>query len=137
MRVQTGDAARLAEARAATGDVDDLFAGVALFVGISMVAAALVAASGFRVVFSQRLKQLALLRVVGAHRGQLMRALVVEGVVAGGVGAVTAVVVVLLARELPGPGSTGYDRDAGLVAVVAVLVFLALLLLGPLVVRPV
>ncbi|WP_332553123.1 ABC transporter permease [Actinosynnema pretiosum] len=224
VRAQTGDAARLAEARTATGDVDDLFAGVALFVGISMVAAALVAASGFRVVFSQRLKQLALLRVVGAHR-ELVRALVVEGVVvgvaAGGVGAVTAVglvlllpvvsdlpapqtpvagvlgvvvgavavtvlsvlgpavsasgvsplqalrgidvapaerglgplrlaagvlvaalaavAVVLLARELPGPGSTGYDRDAGLVAVaaVAVLVFLALLLLGPLVVRPV
>ncbi|AXX31399.1 ABC transporter permease [Actinosynnema pretiosum subsp. pretiosum] len=225
VRVETGDAVRLAEARAATGDVDDLFAGIALFVGISVVAAALVAASAFRVVFSQRLKQLALLRVVGAHRGQLVRALVVEGVVvglvAGGAGVATAVglvrllplvsdlptpetpvawvlgvvvgavavtvlsvlgpavsasrvsplqalrgadvvpaeralgplrlaagvllaalaagVVVLLARELPGPGSTGYDRDAGLVAVaaVAVLLFLALLLLGPLVVRPV
>ncbi|MFF5096185.1 MULTISPECIES: FtsX-like permease family protein [Actinosynnema] len=225
VRVETGDAVRLAEARAATDDVDDLFAGIALFVGISVVAAALVAASGFRVVLSQRLKQLALLRVVGAHRGQLVRALVVEGVVvglvAGGAGAaaavgsarllpvvsdlptpetpvagvlgvvvgavvvtvlsvlgpavsasgvsplqalrgadvapaerglgplrlvtgvllasLAAVVVVLLVRELPEPGDTGYDRDAGLIAVaaVAVLVFLALLLLGPLVVRPV
>ncbi len=93
-RVSTGDQARLAEAKEAVRGFDDLFAMIAMFVAVAVVAAGLVTTSTFRIVFAQRLRQLALLRAIGAQRGQLVSALAVEGAV---VGLLTGTVGVLLA----------------------------------------
>jgi putative ABC transport system permease protein len=81
--ITTGEAMRVREARDAVRQFDQLFALVAMFVAIAVVAAALVATSTFRIVFAQRLRQLALLRAIGAQRGQLVVALAVEGAVTG------------------------------------------------------
>ncbi|BEL05142.1 FtsX-like permease family protein [Actinoplanes sichuanensis] len=95
LSVTTGETMRVREARAAVRQFDQLFALVAMFVGIAVVAAALVATSTFRIVFAQRLRQLALLRAIGAQQGRLVVALAVEGAV---VGLVTGAVGVLLAQ---------------------------------------
>ncbi|MFG2023680.1 FtsX-like permease family protein [Streptomyces sp. NPDC048825] len=78
-----GDTVRGDEARAAVDQYADVFRLITMFLAIAVVAAALVATSTFRVVFAQRLRQLALLRTIGAHRGQLVRALAVEGALVG------------------------------------------------------
>jgi putative ABC transport system permease protein len=69
--------------------------GVGVFAGLAMVAAAVVVASTFRIVLTQRRTQLALLRCVGARRGQVVRAVLAEaavsGLVAGVLGVATAV----------------------------------------------
>jgi putative ABC transport system permease protein len=104
--VTTGENMRVREARAAVQQFDQLFALVAMFVAIAVVAAALVATSTFRIVFAQRLRQLALLRAIGAQRAQLVVALAVEGAV---VGLVTGTVGVLLAQAagLAAPAAAG------------------------------
>jgi putative ABC transport system permease protein len=81
--VLTGTAMRTQEAEAASDDLDELFAIVGMFVAIAVVAAGLVATSTFRIIFAQRMRQLALLRAVGAGRGSISRALAVEGAVTG------------------------------------------------------
>ncbi|GAA1652181.1 ABC transporter permease [Actinoplanes couchii] len=81
--VTTGDTMREKEAHEAVRQLDQLFALIGMFVAIAVVAAALVATSTFRIVFAQRLQQLALLRTIGAQRGQLVFALAVEGAVVG------------------------------------------------------
>ncbi|MFG1847635.1 FtsX-like permease family protein [Micromonospora carbonacea] len=92
--VRTGTEARRAEADEVSGRVQDLFALVTMFVAIAVVAAVLVATSTFRIVFAQRMRQLALLRAVGAPRVGLFGALVVEGagtgIVAGLAGVLAA-----------------------------------------------
>ncbi|MEU8024572.1 ABC transporter permease, partial [Micromonospora haikouensis] len=77
--VRAGSEVRRAEADQVSERVQDLFALVTMFVAIAVVAAVLVATSTFRIVFAQRMRQLALLRAVGAPRAGLFRALVVEG----------------------------------------------------------
>ncbi|MFC5995444.1 FtsX-like permease family protein [Pseudonocardia hispaniensis] len=93
--VRTSAEQRAAEARQASGTVDAVLAGVSVFAGLALVAAAVVVASTFRIVLTQRRTQLALLRCVGAGRGQLVRAVLAEatvsGVVAGVLGAGVAV----------------------------------------------
>src|SRR5205814_5185249 len=71
------------EAQQAVRETRELFALVAVFIAIAVVAAALVATSTFRIVFAQRMRQLALLRAVGAGRGRLAFALTVEGALTG------------------------------------------------------
>ncbi|GIE77272.1 ABC transporter [Actinoplanes philippinensis] len=93
--ITTGETMRVREARDAVRPYDQLFALVAMFVAIAVVAAALVATSTFRIVFAQRLRQLALLRAIGAQRSQLVIALSVEGAVTG---LVTGTVGVVLAQ---------------------------------------
>ncbi|MCA2212076.1 ABC transporter permease [Jidongwangia harbinensis] len=95
--VDSGAEVRRQEAEAAVSDINDVFAMVAMFVAIAVVAAGLVATSTFRIVFAQRMRQLALLRAVGAGRGAITRSLAVEGaltgLVAGGVGVLVALAV--------------------------------------------
>ncbi|UUU32301.1 FtsX-like permease family protein [Streptomyces sp. CA-210063] len=90
-----GDTVRGEEARAAVDQYADVFRLIAMFLAIAVVAAALVATSTFRVVFAQRLRQLALLRTIGAHRGQLVRALAVEGALVGLVAGTAGVLLAL------------------------------------------
>ncbi|GIF03314.1 FtsX-like permease family protein [Actinoplanes siamensis] len=98
--VATGADVRLAEARDAADQIDQVFAVVGMFVGIAVAAAGLIAASTFRIVFAQRMRQLALLRAVGAGRGATFRALATEGALTGLVTGVTGVLAALAAGHL-------------------------------------
>ncbi|TDB89551.1 ABC transporter permease, partial [Micromonospora fluostatini] len=89
--IATGAEIRQAELDAVSDNVDRLFALIGMFVAVTVVAAALVATSTFRIVFAQRMRQLALLRAVGADRGALLRALVTEGALTGLVAGVAGV----------------------------------------------
>jgi putative ABC transport system permease protein len=82
-KVGTGVDVRHAEAQAKASDIDSVFAVVGMFVAIAVVAAGLVATSTFRIVFAQRLRQLALLRAVGANRRSLSWSLAAEGALTG------------------------------------------------------
>jgi putative ABC transport system permease protein len=84
-RIQDATQVRVAEAKTEVRQFDVIFALIAMFVAVAVIAAALVATSTFRIVFAQRLRQLALLRIIGARRGQLTGALAVEGAVTGAV----------------------------------------------------
>ncbi|MFC4071273.1 FtsX-like permease family protein [Actinoplanes subglobosus] len=136
--ITTGAETRLAEARAAAEQVDQVFIVVKVFVAVAVIAAGLIAASTFRIVFAQRMRQLALLRAVGAGRGTLARALAAEGALTGLVVGVTGVLAALAVGhvlppvlsafgfELAGPGfplaeAAGTVALAVLITVVAVL----------------
>ncbi|MGY3517744.1 FtsX-like permease family protein [Micromonospora sp. PTRAS2] len=108
--VRPGSEVRRAEADEVSGRVQDLFALVTMFVAIAVVAAVLVATSTFRIVFAQRMRQLALLRAVGAPRAGLLRALVVEG---AGTGLVAGLAGVLAAYGV-GHGLPPVLRASGL-----------------------
>jgi putative ABC transport system permease protein len=101
--VSTGAEVRQREAEDAVADVKDLFAVVAMFVAIAVVAAALVATSTFRIVFAQRMRQLALLRTVGAGRGALARALAAEGALTGLLAGLAGVLAAIGAGALAAP----------------------------------
>jgi putative ABC transport system permease protein len=109
--VRTGAEVRDAEVEAAIADIDELFAVVGMFLAIAIGAAVLVAVSTFRIVFAQRMRQLALLRAVGAGRAALVRALITEGaltgLVAGTVGMLAAVGTGLLAPQV----AAAFDRE--------------------------
>ena len=133
--VSTGAEIRQAEAEAKASDVNSLFAAVAMFVAIAVVAAGLVATSTFRIVFAQRMRQLALLRTVGAGRGSITRALAAEGALtglaAGLVGVLAALgaghLVPVIVRAFGGQvSSPGIPVPAGL-GVVALAVFITVL----------
>jgi putative ABC transport system permease protein len=98
--VKSGADVRQAEAELAVADINELFAVVGMFVAIAVVAAGLVATSTFRIVFAQRMRQLALLRAVGAGRGALTRALAAEGALTGLVAGLTGVLAALGAGHL-------------------------------------
>ncbi|MBL7259281.1 ABC transporter permease [Paractinoplanes lichenicola] len=99
-QVQDGATVRLEEAEAVAEEVNTIFAVIAMFVAIAVVAAGLVATSTFRIVFAQRMRQLALLRAVGAGRGSIIRALAVEGALTGLATGLTGVVIALGAGHL-------------------------------------
>ena len=82
-KVKTAAEVRKEDARRATKDLSLVFAMASILVLISVLAAGLVATSTFRIVFVQRMRQLALLRAIGAGRGKLIRALAVEGLLVG------------------------------------------------------
>ncbi len=94
-QVDDGATVRHEEAQAKVSDVDAIFAVIAMFVAIAVVAAGLVATSTFRIVFAQRMRQLALLRAVGAGRGSITRALAVEGALIGLATGTTGVLIAL------------------------------------------
>ncbi|WP_143261786.1 ABC transporter permease [Allokutzneria sp. NRRL B-24872] len=93
--VRSGAEARAAEVKSALRVVDALFAILSVFTGVALVAAALVVASTFRIVVAQRRRRTALMRCVGATRGQVLRSLLFEaglsGIAAGVVGVLAAV----------------------------------------------
>jgi putative ABC transport system permease protein len=100
--VRTGAEARRAEAERAAADVKIVFALIGVFVAIAVAAAALVAISTFRIVFAQRMRQLALLRAVGAGRRAIVWALTVEGALTGLVAGIVGVLgAYVFGRGLP------------------------------------
>ncbi|MFG1996889.1 FtsX-like permease family protein [Actinoplanes sp. NPDC048988] len=100
--VATGADVRLEEAEAKASGVNAVFAVIAMFVAIAVVAAGLVATSTFRIMFAQRMRQLALLRAVGAGRGSITRSLAAEGALTGLVTGLAGVLIALgLGHLLP------------------------------------
>jgi putative ABC transport system permease protein len=98
--VETGADLRHAEAKERASDIDSVFAVVGMFVAIAVVAAGLVATSTFRIVFAQRLRQLALLRAIGANRRALSWSLAAEGALTGLVTGLTGMLLALGAGHL-------------------------------------
>lgn len=82
-RVRSGDEVRDQEAREAVTEAEDILELVTVFLGVAVGAAVLVATTTFRIVFARRVRQLALLRAIGATSRRLAAALVAEGAVVG------------------------------------------------------
>ncbi|MET9887803.1 FtsX-like permease family protein [Streptomyces sp. NPDC006430] len=86
-----------------------VFAGIALFVGIFLIY------NTFTMLVAQRTKELALLRAVGAKRGQVMRSVMSEALVVGlissAIGLVTGIGLAVAMRSLM--GSVGAKIPAG------------------------
>ncbi|WP_326807651.1 ABC transporter permease [Streptomyces sp. NBC_01775] len=127
VEITTGTAVRAEEAHDAVQQYVDFFRIIAMFLAVAVIAAALVATSTFRIVFAQRLRQLALLRAIGAHRRQLVRALAVEGAVVGLAAGTTGVLLALGAGHAAPvvAGSAGQDLSAPGVPVGAALAVVA------------
>ncbi|WP_433292322.1 ABC transporter permease [Actinoplanes sp. CA-030573] len=101
--IAAGNDVRHEEARQKADDVDSVFEVIGLFVAIAVVAAGLVAASTFRIVFAQRMRQLALLRAVGAGRRGITWSLAAEGALTGLVTGGAGVLLALGAGQLVPP----------------------------------
>ncbi|MFI6263883.1 FtsX-like permease family protein [Micromonospora sp. NPDC051006] len=138
--IRAGDEVRQEEADAAAEQVGKLFALVAMFVAVAVAAAALVVTSTFRIVFAQRMRQLALLRAVGADRGSLVLALTVEGAFTGLVaGAVGVLAALGLGHALPAilrafglaVSSPGVPLAAAVAVVIGAVVLTVLAVLAP------
>ncbi|MGW1319836.1 FtsX-like permease family protein [Streptomyces sp. NPDC002426] len=82
-QVRPGDEVREEEAHEAVAEAKDILELVTVFLAVAVGAAVLVATSTFRIVFARRVRQLALLRAIGATSRRLAAALVVEGAVVG------------------------------------------------------
>ncbi|MFJ2257345.1 FtsX-like permease family protein [Streptomyces sp. NPDC087844] len=91
-RVRSGDEVRAEEASAAVAEAKDILELVTVFLAVAVGAAVLVATSTFRIVFARRVRQLALLRAIGATSRRLAAALVAEGAVVGLLAGATGVV---------------------------------------------
>lgn len=72
---------RLAEGSGA--QLSALNTGLLLFAVVSVAVAGIVAFNTFAILLAQRQRELALLRCVGAHRGQVLRGVLLEGVLIG------------------------------------------------------
>lgn len=136
--VRTADEQRTEDLASASASADALLAGLSVFVGLALVAAAVVVASTFRIVLARRTRELALLRCVGAGRGQVVRSVLAEaaltGLVAGVAGAAVAVAggwVALAAAGAAGMNAPAlvvpWGRIAGCVLLAVVVTVLAAL----------
>lgn len=97
----SGSAVRAQEEREALGgDLREVFLLISVFLAVAVGAATLVATSTFRIVFAQRLRQLALLRAIGAPQRRLVTALAVEGALVGAVAGTLGVSAALGAGHL-------------------------------------
>ncbi|MET8318385.1 ABC transporter permease [Micromonospora sp. NPDC005189] len=138
--IRSGAEVRQAEANAVAEEVGQLFILVGMFVSIAVAAAALVVTSTFRIVFAQRMRQLALLRAVGASRGTLVGALTAEGALTGLVAGVVGVASALaLGYALPAilrstghaVSSPGLPLAAAVAVVIGAVVITVLAVLAP------
>ena len=109
LAVLTGDEDHAREVQGALDGARNVLLVVSVFVLIAVVAAVLVAISTFRIVFAQRMRQLALLRAIGAGRGSITRALGVEGVVTGLVTGGAGVRAALVLGQLASPIAAAFD----------------------------
>ncbi len=118
-KVRDAATVRDEEVRKRIKDIEPIFMLLSTFVVISVIAAALVVTSTFRIMFAQRMRQLALLRAVGAAKGRITRALIVEGGITGLVAGATGVGLALaLGFAVPAvAGAFGRDLPAAGVSV--------------------
>ncbi|MEU0882581.1 FtsX-like permease family protein [Lentzea sp. NPDC005914] len=112
----------------------EVFALLGAFVTVAMIVAALVSTSTFRIAFAQRMRELALLRAVGASRGRLARGLVVEGATTGLLASVAGVALAAGAGQLAplaGLPAPGFPLTPALVVVAGSFVLTTLAVLAP------
>lgn len=86
--VVTGSAYADQLASAAVGDIDIIRAGLGAFALIALLVSAMVIHNTFTILVAQRQRELALLRCVGARRGQVFRTVLIEAATMGGLAAV-------------------------------------------------
>lgn len=112
----------------------EVFVLLGAFVTVAMIVAALVSTSTFRIVFAQRMRELALLRAVGASRGRLARGLIVEGALTGLLASVAGVALAAGAGQLvplAGLAAPGFPLTPALVVVLGSFVLTTLAVLAP------
>lgn len=110
--LRSGTAVRAQEEReAVSGDLREVFLLLSVFLAVAVGAAALVATSSFRIVFAQRLRQLALLRAIGASQRRLVTALAVEGTLVGGIAGTLGVASALGAGHLAPAAARSAGRE--------------------------
>ena len=102
--VRTRDEQAQASVASATGDTQSILIVVLGFAAIALIVAALVISNTFQVIVAQRTRMLALLRCVGADKGQLRRSVLMEaallGLAASAVGLLTGITVVQLTLQV-------------------------------------
>lgn len=102
--VNTKDDQAKASVASATGDTQSITAVVLGFAAIALVVAALVISNTFQVIIAQRTRTLALLRCVGADKGQLRRSVLIEALILGltssAVGLLTGIAVVQVTLQI-------------------------------------
>jgi putative ABC transport system permease protein len=89
--VVTGDSYRLELATSAVDQVQAYLTTLLVFAVIACVVAAFVIYNTFTILIAQRVRELALLRCVGASRGQVFRSVLLESAVVGLLGAVAGI----------------------------------------------
>jgi putative ABC transport system permease protein len=89
---RTGDQLRHDLAKQAFAQLDGLTIGLALFAAVAVLVAGFVIANTFSILVAQRQRETALLRCVGARRGQILRSLLADSAVVGIVGAMLGLV---------------------------------------------
>jgi putative ABC transport system permease protein len=112
----------------------EVFALLGAFVTVAMIVAALVSTSTFRIVFAHRMRELALLRAVGASRARLARGLITEGALTGLLASVTGVALAAGAGQLvplAGLVAPGFPLTPALVVVFGSFVLTTLAVLAP------
>ncbi|WP_112272760.1 FtsX-like permease family protein [Lentzea terrae] len=112
----------------------EVFVLLGAFVTVAMIVAALVSTSTFRIVFAQRMRELALLRAVGASRARLARGLVVEGAMTGLLASIAGVALAVGAGQLVplfGLVAPGFPLTPALVVVFGSFVLTTLAVLAP------
>lgn len=89
---RTGDELRHDLAKQAFAQLDGLTIGLALFAAVAVLVAGFVIANTFSILVAQRQRETALLRCVGARRGQILRSLLADSALVGTAGAVLGLV---------------------------------------------
>ncbi|MFC8368589.1 FtsX-like permease family protein [Streptomyces sp. NPDC057239] len=110
-QVRSGDEVREEEAREAVAEAKDTLELVTVFLAVAVGAAVLVATSTFRIVFARRVRQLALLRAIGATPRRLAAALVAEGAVVGLLAGATGVLAAWGCGRLVPPVAGWFGHD--------------------------
>lgn len=82
-KVRTGARLRHDLAREASGQIGGMLLGIQLFALVALLVAAFVIYNTFTILVAQRMRETALLRCVGAARGQVFRLVMVESAVVG------------------------------------------------------
>jgi putative ABC transport system permease protein len=89
---RTGDQLRQDLAKQAFAQISGLTIGLSLFAAVAVLVAGFVIANTFGILVAQRQRETALLRCVGARRGQILRSLLVDSALVGTAGAVLGLV---------------------------------------------
>jgi putative ABC transport system permease protein len=131
---RTGDQLRHDLAKQAFAQLDGLTIGLTLFAAVAVLVAGFVIANTFSILVAQRQRETALLRCVGARRGQILRSLLVDSALVGIAGAVVGMLLGCLVAWglLQGSDTLGTPLPAGGLAFTPY-PFLVSLILGPLV----
>ncbi|WP_018654646.1 ABC transporter permease [Actinomadura flavalba] len=108
-RVLSGDALAAELTRENGADADVIRTGLLLFAFVAMLVSALVIYNTFSILITQRMREMALLRCVGATRRQVFRGVLAEAVVVGLVGSLLG----LAAGALLGLGALAAINAAG------------------------